>query len=365
MKIKAAVCRQWRAPLTIEELDLAEPREKEVRIKTVASGICGTDMGCLDNGFNGYNKLPIVYGHEGCGVVEKVGPGVTEFKVGDVVVCCQPHCGECDECRQGRVWFCQNGFPLVQGGGFLDGFSPLSKDGERVSLFSGCSTFADHMVANVNTLTKVPDGIPAEIAAPFACGFITGAGTVIKELKPQSFNTIAIFGTGSVGMAALMAAKAANCKTIIAVDIVDSRLEIARELGADYTINYRKCDNVVAEIHKLTNGGVDFVVDTSTSGEMVSVTLAAARLGGHVAMVGVTGETHLDSAFMAFCGKKFQCISMGFTYPQFDLEILFDWYKRGMFPVEKLIRYYKLEDINQAVADSKSGLTIKPMIKFD
>lgn len=365
MKIKAAVCREWGAPLVIEELDLAEPREKEVLIKTVTSSICGTDMGCLRDGFNGLNKLPIVYGHEGCGVIEKVGPKVTEFKVGDTVVCCQPHCGECPECRQGRPWRCQEGLKLVQMGGFLDGVSPLSKNGECVSLFSGCSTFADHMVANVNTLTKVPDYVPASIGAPFGCGFITGVGTIVKALKPQSFNTIVFFGVGSIGCAALMAAKNANCRTIIAVDIVDSNLDMAKELGADYVFNYKDTPNVLEEIRALTNGGADFAVDTTTSGEMFPISLASVRKDGHAALIGLTGEVTLKSAFGTFSGRQFTTISMGFTYPQYEMEIMFDWYRRGMFPVEKIMTYYRLEDINQAIADVKSGACMKAMIKFD
>lgn len=319
MKIKAAVCYEYNTPLVVEEIDLDdEPREKEVLVKTISTGICGTDIGCMYDGMGGWDPLPMIFGHEGCGVIEKIGSGVTEFKVGDYVVSCQPHCGFCYECSQGRPWNCQNGGQLVHGGGHIDGVSPFSKDGKRINLFSGCSTFADHMVCNVNSLTKVPEGIPPEIAGPFGCGFITGVGTIIKDCKPQSNDSIVVLGVGGVGMAALMAAKAENCKTIIAVDIMDSRLELAKELGADYVINFKKSKNVVQEIIDLTDGGADIAVDVSGSQEAFKAGMAALRMNGHMALVSVTREAQFDQFMITFAGKTFSCISMGFTYPQYD-----------------------------------------------
>lgn len=365
MKIKAAVCYEFNKPLTIEDIDLAEPRDKEVLVKLGATGICQTDIRCIRDGMGGWQKLPMVYGHEGAGEVVGLGPNVTEFQIGDHVVSSSPRCGTCEQCVKGQPWFCLNGGALVHGGGFLDGTSPLSKNGERIQNFTGSSTFSSHIVADVKTLTKVNKDVDMGVLAAFGCGFFNGIATVMNVLKPQPRDSIAVFGAGAVGMSAILGAKISNCKTIIAVDIVESRLEVAKEMGATHVINSRRMSDVPAEIRKIVPGGVKYVVDTVGIGSATKMALDSMGIDSHMGLIGMPAKTEFDNFFGTIYQKKITAIAMGLTLAQDFIPQMVEWYDQGVFPVDKLIRYYRLEDINQAIADSNSGVTIKPVVRFD
>lgn len=366
MKIKAAVSYKHQEPLVIEELDLAEPREGEVLVKVAGSGICATDISCIRDGLGGLNSPPIVLGHEGAGVVEKLGPGVTEFEVGDHVIISYPYCGECKFCREGKPWFCDKGLHLINGGGMADGFTPYSKDGMPIHNYFGASCFASHLVSHTSNLVKIDPEIDMKLVGPMACGCMTGTGAVLNSLKPAPGSSIVVFGLGAIGMGAIMAANICRCTTIIAVDVVDSRLEAAVKCGATHTINSAKVDDLVAEIIKLTNGrGADFGVECSGATPCVKAAYAATTTEATIAMVGVSREVKFDTFFFDMYSKRTVSINMGNAHPKLFIPQLIDWYKRGLFPMENIVKYYPIEEINQAIEDSKSGVTIKPVVVFD
>lgn len=365
MKIKAAVSYEHQAPLVIDELDLAEPRENEVLVKVVGCGICATDISCIRDGLGGLNSPPIVLGHEGSGIVEKVGPGVTEFVPGDHVIISYPYCGECDFCRKGKVWFCNDGLKLINGGAMADGFSPLSKDGKPIHNYFGASCFADHLVSNTKNLVKVDPEIDLRYVGPMACGCMTGTGAVLNSIQPEPGSSIVVFGLGAIGMGAVMAANISRCTTIIAVDIVDSRLEAALKCGATHVINSSNVD-IVEEIMRITDGqGADYAVEGSGATPCVKAAYAATKTEATIAMVGVSHKVVFDNFFFDIYSKRTVSINMGNAHPKLFIPQILDWYKRGLFPMENIVTFYPLEKINDAIEDSKSGATIKPVILFE
>lgn len=365
MKIKAAVSYEHQAPLVVEELDLAEPRENEVLVKVAGSGICATDISCIRDGLGGLNSPPIVLGHEGSGIVEKVGPRVKDFKPGDHVIISYPYCGECEFCRAGKPWFCTQCLDLINGGAMADGFTPLSKDGMPIHNYFGASCFASYLVSNTANLVKIDPEVDLKLVGPMACGCMTGTGAVLNELKPAPGSSLVVFGLGAIGMGAVMAANICRCTTIIAVDVVDSRLDAALKCGATHVINSSKVD-MVEEIMRLTGGqGADFAVEGSGATACVKAAYAATKTEATVAMVGVSHKVEFDGFFFDIYSKRTISINMGNAHPKLFIPKLIDWYKRGLFPMENIVKYYPLEEINQAIEDSKSGVTIKPVITFD
>ena len=245
MKIKAAVIHNAGDRFNIEEVDLAEPRENEVLVKIVACGVCHTDESERSGRMT---PFPVVLGHEGAGIIEKVGSGVTGFEVGDHVTMSYPSDCECEMCKRRKNYYCIRGNELTFKGHFKDGYSPLSQNGERLNNFFGQSSFAEYAVCDINNVVKVDKSVPLKFIGPMGCGIETGAGAVLNHCKPEPGDTIVVFGTGGVGLSAIMAAKVAQCKTIIAVDVFDNRLEFAKELGATHTINSKLETDVVAKV---------------------------------------------------------------------------------------------------------------------
>ena len=366
MKITAAVAREQGAPLTIEELDLDDVRPGEVRVRMVAVGICHTDAIVRDGVYP--TPLPAVLGHEGAGVVEEIGEGVTSVVPGDHVILAAAYCGHCTRCRRGEMAYCENVMAADFGGRRLDGSTSLSSGGAPISShFFGQSSFATHANVVEESVVKVPADVPLEHLGPLGCGFNTGAGTVLNELQPEVGATIAVFGTGAVGAAAVMAAKVANCSRIVAADIHDSRLELARELGATDVINSRTQD-VAAALSEITGGrGIDYVVDTTGRPELLRAAADAIAVRGTVALVGAARpgtEATFEIGASLVKGWTFKTVVQGSSVPQSFLPQLIQLWREGRFPVDTLIKDYTLEDINQGFADSADGTTIKPVVLF-
>lgn len=366
MKITAAVARTQGAPLTIEELDLDDLRHGEVRVRMVATGICHTDAIVRDGVYP--TPLPAVLGHEGAGVVEAIGEGVTSVAPGDHVVLAAAYCGHCTRCRRGEMAYCENLMAADFGGRRLDGSTALSSDGEPISShFFGQSSFATHANVVEESVVKVPSDVPLEHLAPLGCGFNTGAGTVLNELRPEIGSSLAVFGTGAVGAAALMAAKVADCSTIIAVDVHDSRLEMARELGATHVVNSREQDLGQALAEIVGDRGVDYVVDTTGRPELLRAAADAIAVRGTVALVGAAHpgtEVSFEVGASLVKGWTFKTVVQGSSVPQTFLPRMIELWRAGRFPVDKLIRDYSLDQINQGFADSADGSTIKPVVVF-
>src|ERR1700728_345918 len=262
MQIKAAVVSARSGPFVIDTVELCEPRPDELIVRVVASGMCQTDL----HGRDGYYATPYpgVYGHEGAGVVHAVGSAVRSFAPGDYVVMSFPWCGHCVNCEQDMHSYCVHAFGLKMKGTRADGSTLMSKNGGPIcSAFFQQSSFGTFALTQERYAVKVRKDAPLELLGPLACSGQTGAGAVFNALKPNAGESIVVFGVGAVGLSALMAAKIAGCNPIIAVDIHDHRLALARELGATHIINHKACGDVVGEIRKLTGGGARYPVAAS------------------------------------------------------------------------------------------------------
>lgn len=362
MNVKAMVTRNSEE-FSLEEVTLHEPREGEVLIRITAVGMCHTDLSVKDGLIP--CAMPIVLGHEGAGVVEQVGPGVKGISPGDHVLLSYSSCGKCEACLQGKPSACADFVMFNFAGIMQDGTKRIEQNGQEISTFFGQSSFSEYSVTNQRNVIKVPKDVPLEILAPLGCGILTGSGTVFTKLKPEPGSSIAVFGCGAVGLSAIMAAKVKGCTTIIAIDINEDRLELARELGATYTINSRNVESVVQEIIGLTNGGVPYAVESSGLPQVLRQAVDSTKPLGTTAAVGappVGTIVELDH-FSILLEKNITGVTMGSSVPQTLIPQLIELYKQGMFPFDKLIKIYDFEDINQAEKDSKSGKTIKPVLR--
>lgn len=354
-KIRAAVLRKRGGPLKIESLELEGPRDDELLVRLVASGVCHTDIGFVDD-WDG-SEEPVILGHEGAGVVEEVGRRVRGIAPGDHVVLSYQSCGRCSRCRHGRPADCDRLYEANFGFRRLDGSNALRRSGVRCHFF-GQSSFATHSLATRRNVVLVPQELPLELLAPLGCGLQTGAGTVMNSLAVKAGQGIAVFGTGAVGLAAVMAARIVGASPIIGVDIVPRRLELALELGATHTIDARR-EEVATHIAGITGDGVNYVVDTTGEPELVHLAVDALKPKGRVALL--TGDM-TDRPYPD--GKKAIGIIQGDAVPQRFIPKLIDLYRKGLFPLDRLVKFYPFADINRAIADSRRGDTIKPVLRI-
>jgi len=360
MDIKAAVTHNQGTAFELEPVQLATPKIDEIRVKVIATGVCHTDVVARDMGIA---PFPIVLGHEGSGIVDAVGTGVSDLQVGDHVVLSFAHCGNCGHCLTGHPTVCDTFNELNFGGAMDDGTRRLAQDGETLATFFGQSSFATYAIAKSRNAVKVDPEVDLALLGPLGCGIQTGAGTVLNRLKPEFGSSIVIYGAGAVGLSAVMAAKIVGCQHIIAVDVHDSRLELAKELGATHTLNGENVD-VVTEVKKITDGGSHYAVETTGVPTVVKQSLNALRSLGTVAIVGITPEMNIDihNDLMAE-GKSMIGVIEGDSIPRVFIPQLIAYFKAGQFPFDKLVKFYDFEDINQAFEDSASGITIKPILR--
>jgi aryl-alcohol dehydrogenase len=365
MKVTAAVATAPKAPFELRELELDEPRAGEVQVRMVATGVCHTDAIVRDAWYP--FPMPAVLGHEGAGIVERIGEGVTTVQPGDAVVLAPAYCGHCRQCLTGHPSYCENAWPLNFGGRRADGSSAFTEDGEPVSShFFGQSSFAS--VANVfeNNVVKVPGDLPIDLLGPLGCGIQTGAGSVLNVLRPEPGSSIAIFGTGAVGCAAMLAAIAAGVTTVVMVDIVESRLEFAKGLGATHTVNSREVDPVEA-VRAVTGRGVDYALDTTGNKHVFPQMLGVLAARGHGGLVGAAAlgtEASIDIGSLLTSGITISMISEGDSVPQRFIPQLIDLYRAGRFPFDRLVKRYPFAEIDQAFEDSEKGATLKPVLVF-
>jgi aryl-alcohol dehydrogenase len=354
-KIQAAVLRKKGGPLRIEFLEMEGPRDDEVLVRLVASGICHTDIDFIDDWEEADN--PVVLGHEGAGVVERVGKKVKRVRRGDHVVLSYQSCGHCRQCRSGRPAHCEHLFEANFGFQRLDGSNALHRSGVR-GHFLGQSSFATHSLATERNLVKVSKNLPLETLSPLGCGLQTGAGTVMNSLKVPEGASVAAFGTGAVGLAAVMAARLVGAHPIIGVDIKPWRLKLGLKLGLTHMIDNRRQD-VAARIADITGRGVDYVVETTGIPKMHQLAIDVLNPHGVVALL--TGETGTDALAE---GRKTLGIIEGDAVPQHFIPKLIKLYQAGRFPFDHLIKFYDFSHINQAISDAKRGDTIKPVLRI-
>ncbi|PWW30119.1 NAD(P)-dependent alcohol dehydrogenase [Chromohalobacter israelensis] len=366
INITAAVARNIGEPLSIETLELDALQNNEVRVEMVATGICHTDAIVRDGVYP--TPLPAVLGHEGAGVVTAIGNAVRNVDVGDHVVLSAAYCGACKQCRKGRMAYCENLFAEDFGGRRRDGTTSLSCHGECISShFFGQSSFATHANVVQESVVVIDKDVPLELMGPLGCGVQTGAGAVLNEIKPEAGSSLVVFGVGAVGSAAIMAAKIAGCTTVIAVDIHDTRLELAREIGATNTINTSHYD-AVEEIKKITDGaGANYAVDTTAVPEVTKQAAEVLGIRGTLVMVGAAApgtEVPFEVGSSLIKGWSFKTVVQGSSVPQEFIPRLVALWKQGRFPFDRLVKFYSLDEINIGFEDSKSGAVIKPILRI-
>ena len=367
MRIKAAVTHEKGAPFRIEEVELDAPKFGEILVKIQACGICHTDEAVQHQFIP--TPLPAVLGHEGAGIVEKVGIGVTEFKPGDRVGISFGFCNTCVNCRRARPFMCKSLNKINFGGIQPDGTTRLhTLDGQDLSTFFGQSSFAEYAVVNQNHAFKITDdSIDIGLVAPMGCGIQTGAGAVLNRLRPEFGSSIAVYGCGTVGMSAIMAAKIAGCQQIIAVGGNPKSLELAKELGATDTVNRKEVDDLVAAVKKvsLSGEGVNYSIDTTGIGSCVRQSLGFLDFDGTCVVLGATGDItfNVQNELMGD-GKSLIGVIEGDAIPKLFLPTLLDYYKKGQFPFDKLIEFYPFEKINEAQAESDAGKCIKAVVRM-
>ena len=363
MEIKAAVVFEKSGNFSIEQLEISDPNDDEVLVRIVGAGICHTDLGARDQHLP--IPLPSVFGHEGSGVVEKVGTRVTKVKPGDHVVLTWDCCGTCTSCKAGRDSYCLNFFLHNFNGARPDGTTTLLKGDQVIHGSFFCqSSFADFALANERNVVKVREDVPLEILGPLGCGVQTGAGAVMNTLQPRPGASIAIFGVGTVGVSAVLGAVVCGCTTIIAVDINPDRLDTAKELGATHTVNAGEVDPVEA-ILDITDGGAEFTLECVGNPKVLRQAVDALPRCGVCGLLGVVPpgtEVSLDmDAIMN--GRTVRGIIEGDSIPDLFIPKLIELYRQGGLPFDRLITFYPFDEINNAVEDMEKGRVIKPVLR--
>ena len=346
----------------LREIDLEDPRDDELLVRLVATGICHTDIGIMQE--EPFVPVPIVLGHEGAGIVERVGSAVTGFAPGDRVILSIDACGKCPSCHDDHPAYCEEMLQRHFSGGRVDGSSPLSSGGERLhGNFFAQSSFATYSVAPARAAIKVPEDVPLELMGPLGCGIQTGAGTVLNIFNAKASDSIVIFGVGTVGLAAVMAAKHAGCHRIIVSDLNTERLELAQELGATDVIKADE-DDPVTVIQSLTNGrGVEYSFDTTGVKQVIRAALDCLHKNGTCAIAATFGDIEIDG-FGILLGKTLRGTLEGDSNPQKFIPFLIDLYKKGELPLEKLVSFYPFSDINRALHDMHEGKAVKPILRM-
>lgn len=365
MEIKAAVVYERGGVFKIDPLELSDPNDDEVLVRIAAVGICHTDLAGRD-GHLPIPAPPSVFGHEGAGIVEKVGARVTKVKPGDHVLLAWDFCGTCSACKAGKELYCLNFFLHNFHGARSDDTPTLHKDDEIIHGSFFCqSSFADFALASERNVVKVRDDVPLEVLAPMGCGVMTGAGAVMNALQAGPGSSIAVFGVGPVGMSAVLAAVVSGCTTIIAVDVVADRLTMAKELGATHTVNASEVDPVEA-VKDITGEGPDFSLECVGNPKVLRQAVdVLPRLGvcGLLGVVPPGTEVSLDMDLI-MNGRTVRGVLGGDAIADLFIPKLVELYHQGRFPYDKMITYYPFDEINQAVEDMEKGRVIKPVLRL-
>ncbi len=359
--MKAAVCRAFGAPLTIEDLSLASPKSGEVSVAIKACAICHSDLTYIDGGWGG--ELPAVFGHEASGIVREVGDGVTDFAAGDrVVVTLIRSCGTCHSCAQGAQVACETSFPL-------DAQSPLSAGGETIKHGLRTGAFAEQAVVHQSQIAKIDDDIGFDVASLLACGVITGFGAVVNTAQVPVGATVAVIGLGGVGMNCIQGAAVAGASKIVGLDIAANKLTLAKEFGATHAVDASTGD-VAEQVKAATDGrGADYVfVSVGIKRAIESAPDMLAPLGSMV-IVGMPPSgvmTEIDPCNLASYSQKILGSKMGSARIRVDIPYLMGLYRDGRLKLDELISgRFALDEINDAIAGVKRGDVLRNVVMFE
>lgn len=352
--------------LVVADVEFGRPGPGEVLVKLVASGLCHTDLGVIAGGIP--FGTPGIIGHEGAGVVEALGDGVTSVAVGDKVLLSFTSCGDCAACSSGHpayceTWLARNLLGMLR----AEGSGDVTRDGDPVTThFFGQSSFGQYSIADERSIVKVDQDADLALLAPLGCGTLTGFGSIWNVLDPGRDDVVAVYGTGAVGLSAVIAASLRSPAQLIAIDVVDERLSLARELGATDTIN-AKTENVAERLAELTGGrGVSKSFDTTGNPQVARGALDAAAVRGTVLVCGAPPpgtEIPVDIQGI-LTGKVLRGVTMGDTDPRQLIPQLVALHAEGKLPLEKLEKTYTLDEIGQAADDMHHGITVKPVILY-
>ncbi|MFM4766415.1 S-(hydroxymethyl)glutathione dehydrogenase/class III alcohol dehydrogenase [Aeromonas veronii] len=369
IKCKAAIAWGPGQPLSIEEIEVMPPQAGEVRVRIVATGVCHTDAFTL-SGEDPEGVFPCILGHEGGGIVESIGEGVTSVKVGDhVIPLYTPECGECKFCKSGKTNLCQK-IRATQGKGLMpDGTTRFSKDGQPIYHYMGTSTFSEYTVLPEISIAKVDPAAPLEEVCLLGCGVTTGIGAVMNTAKVKEGESVAIFGLGGIGLSAVIGARLVKAGRIIAIDINESKFELARKLGATDCINPNDYDKPIQEvIVELTDGGVDFSFECIGNVKVMRAALECCHKGwGESVIIGVAGAGQEISTrpFQLVTGRVWRGSAFGGVRGRSELPSYVQRYMQGEFRLDDFITHtMPLEQINDAFDLMHQGKSIRTVIHY-
>lgn len=362
--MKAAVFRGPNQPLTIEEIELDKPSEREVVVRIVAAGVCHSDLHFVDGLWP--FPPPGVLGHEAAGVVEEVGDRVTRLQPGDhVISCLSVFCGNCEECLSGHPNRCSD---VASTGRAVGEPSRLSQGGTPVNQFANLSSYAEKMLVHENALVKIDDDMPLDRAALIGCGVLTGVGAALRTARVEPGSTVAVFGAGGVGLAAIQGALIGGARQIIAVDIVEDKLATAKQLGATHVVDASEGDPVT-RIKELSGGGVDYsfeAIGLKQTAEQAFDCLATGGTATLIGMVPLGQKVELDARTLLFSEKKMQGSYMGSNRFRYDMPKYIEFYRQGRLKLDEMItRRLKLEDVNEAFRAMKAGEVARQVLMFE
>lgn len=354
-------------PFIIEDITLDAPGPGEVLVELVSAGLCHSDLSVIDG--SRPRPMPMVLGHEAAGIVREVGPGVSQLRRDDhVIFSFVPMCGHCVPCATGRPALCEPGARANLSGLLLSGAQRItSQAGQPVYHHLGVSAFAQHTIAAQESLIKIDASFPLERAALFGCAAITGVGAVLNTARVEAGMAVAVWGMGGVGLSVVMGAKLAGAAPIIAVDVLATKLELARELGASYTVDTSKSDAIEA-IRDLTGGGAHYTFEAVGNEQALEQAFRATRRGGMTVTVGLPGPTRMLSVPAVLITAEERTIKgsfMGSAVPQRDIPRLLALHSAGLLPIEKLHTHtIALEQINAGFDALASGSAVRQIIAF-
>lgn len=359
MRATAAVLESAGAPFTLREVDLQAPRPDEVLVRLHSVGICGTDLE-----FATFFPTPVVLGHEGAGVVEQVGTRVTSVAPGDHVAMSFTSCGDCPLCLTGSPAYCRRFDAVNFSGRRPDGSSAVSLDGAEINAhFLGQSSFATYAVVNARAVVPIDKGIDLAHVGPFGCGFQTGAGGVFNVLRPPPGSSLVVFGAGAVGVAAILAATVSGCAVVAAVDVNPDKLDAARLLGATHGVLFEGSAELLRAI---APHGFDFAIDTTGQSEVLRTAVEALGPLGQCGVIGVgPSETMTFDWRSILNGRTVTGIIAGSSVPQVFLPRLLELHAAGRFPVDRMLSYFRFDQINEAVDAVRRGSVGKVVLRFD
>ena len=355
----AAVLHEAKGPFTLESIVLDDLRPDELLVRIEACGVCHTDISVQNR-----IALPAILGHEGVGIVEAIGQQATSVAVGDRVVISYGYCNQCPSCKNNKPYICDHGIQINFGGKRIDGTNTATLNNEEITAaFFQQSSFASHVITPARNTVKVETDIEPYLLAPLACGIMTGAGTILNDFDISPNRSLAIFGVGTVGLSAVMAAKMMNVAPIIAIDVNTARLQLAKELGASHAVDARDHE-ALKQIMNICPRGIAYSLETSGVGTSLQTAIECLGINGKCAMITTPRNEDVvyEPSKLFLKAATLKGVFLGSAVPKEFAKKIISYYQQGKFPYDKLISTYRFEDINQAIADTMRGEVIKPVL---